>query len=128
MMEEFRMSEDQKILKMYKVRWLDSTFSTIGHVYSVIVEELDIEGPDLNDFIKRLNEYIKIGGNGFACVEGPMDSFTWKRFYPLQTFLLRELSNITTDSFNKIVKAAYPAFVPISNFRIPKKDSDTVEE
>jgi len=111
MLEDLRMNEQDRILKMYRVSWLDATFSTVGHVYSVMVEELNIK-PDLAGFIEKLNKYIEVGGDGFACVKSPLDDFTWKRFYPLQSFLFREFSCIERSSFTKIVRSAWPAFNP----------------
>jgi hypothetical protein len=111
MLEDLRADEHDRILKMYRVRWLDDTFSTIGHVYSVMVEELNIK-PDLPRFIEKLNEYIKIGGNELFCVKSPLDNFTWKRFLPLQRFLSREFPGIERNSFTKIVRSAWPAFEP----------------
>ncbi len=39
-----------------------------GHIFSVLVEELNLTQPNVKKMIKEINKCISIGGNGFAQV------------------------------------------------------------
>ncbi len=70
-----RMDIIKKAQKRFQVKYVDNSRvgAPVGHVYSVMVEELGIKNPDLQGFMNEFNEYIKIGGDGFACVKSPLD-------------------------------------------------------
>ena len=108
MLEDERLDDVRKIKKRFKIKYLDDAYPPVGHVYSVMVEEFGIERPDINRFIEELNEYIKIGGDGFACIHNPLESFYSRTATKLGHYLSDKFrkGEISKDSFNVIMKAA----------------------
>ena len=111
MLEDERMDERQKLFKKYRTQWADNMFATVGHIYSIIVEEMNIEDPDLWKFIRQLNEYIEISGDGFAKVSGPTDCFNSRRGYKLSWLLRNEFPNMTDELHDKIIKEVHGGYM-----------------
>lgn len=109
MLDDERMSDEEKTIKRYGR--LGKAYAPVGHVYSVIVEELDINNPDIDEFIETLNEYIKIGGDGFACIHSPMECFYSRTIHKLCRYLAGEFPEITETKIWKIVKKAYGGYI-----------------
>lgn len=103
-----KMNPNKLILKKFNCRYLDGTYSTIGHVFSVMVEVLKIEKPSIELFIMKLNEYIEIGGDGFARVSKPTKYLYSRTTHKLARYLRGEFPNITKDQFDTIIRSAYP--------------------
>ena len=49
MLEDERMKESQRVLKKFRVNFLEACEGTLGHVYSVYVEQTKIKNPDINN-------------------------------------------------------------------------------
>ena len=114
MMEDERMNERQKTLKKYKTyreKYVDGDYPPIGHVYSVMVEELGIENPDFQGFIDKLNEYIEIGGDGFARIKSKDEYLYSRTAHKFRWYLEREWKGIPESVFNKIIKEAYGGYI-----------------
>ena len=104
MLVEEKMDDEEKIIKRYG--YLGGAYAPVGHVYSVIVEKLDINNPDIYEFIKILNEYIEIGGDGFACIHSPMERFYSRTVNKLCRYLAGEFPEITEKEIEEIAKEA----------------------
>ena len=109
MLDEERLSRAQKILHKTRCRYMDGTYSTVGHVYSVIVEVLRISNPDINGFIEELNDLLEDGGCGYARITSPLNKFYYQTYNRLQWYLsgLIMAGKATEDQKNAICKAAY---------------------
>ncbi len=83
------------------------TYPSVGHVYSVMIEEIGITNPNLANFIAKLNKYIALGGNGFACVESPLDNLYDRTAVKFCRFLEGEYPELPPATFEKIAKEAY---------------------
>ena len=56
----------EKIKRRYETDYLDEIDTPVGHILSILVEELGKTNIDLSRFIEEINEKISIGGNGYA--------------------------------------------------------------
>jgi len=113
MIEEERLNEEEKIKKKFRTQYLDQTYAPVGHVYSVMVEELGIENPSsVKDFIEELNKYIKIGGAGYAFIKSPLDRFYFLTTNRLEWYLraMLDQEKINKRQLERIMKAAYPPY------------------
>ena len=108
MMRHYRMSHGEKAL-MRNGEW--ESYSTVGHVYTVMVEELKINNPDIGKFIKKLNEYIEVGGDGFACVSSPNEFFYSRTVWKLDSMLRAEYPDANVVSIYKILIEAHSGFM-----------------
>ena len=108
MLEEERLNSEEKVLRKFKIKFFDGAFAPVGHVYSVMVEECDIKKPDINGFIAELNEYIKIGGDGYACIKKPTTYFYSKTATRLRWYLAEKVKRgeISTKAFKTIMLEA----------------------
>lgn len=84
-----RISSEDRAKSRFNVEFLDSIGTSVGHIFSVLVEELGDENPNLPSMIFELNKYISVGGNGFARVESLNDTIVYgcKRFMGLGRYL-----------------------------------------
>ena len=113
MIEEERLDEEERIKKKFRVRYLDQTYAPVGHVYSVMVEELGIENPSsIKDFIEELNKYNRIRGSGYAFIESPLDYFYFLTTNRLEWYLraMLDKGEINKRQLERIMKAAYPPY------------------
>ena len=108
MLEDERLNYREKLQKQYRKKSFGGMYGTVGHVFTVMVEVLEIKQPFIATFITTLNKYIEIGGNGFACVSKPTDKFYSRTTNKLAHYLRNEFPDITKEQFNAIMKAAYP--------------------
>lgn len=102
MLEDERKDEVQKALKKNRCKYLDGCYATVGHVYSVMVEMLNIKNPDIHRFIEELNEYIEIGGDGFACVKDPTKQLYSRTFSKLAWYLSDYLKKREPEIENRV--------------------------
>ena len=118
MIEDERMTEYKRMAKRYKCNPNTSSAvgAPIGHVYSVMVEELNIEKPDLNAFIKELNTYIINNHDSFACLKSPTDNLYSKTLVSLYILLQHKIfeENLEIKSAKKIIRESIEDYDYIS--------------
>lgn len=107
MLRDERMDDTQKILKKLKIKYLDGAYPPIGHFYSVMVEELNIENPDFQGFIDKLNEYISKYGNDFACIKEKNKYLYCRTAHYVIDYLQGEFKDISKSSLQKLICEAH---------------------
>lgn len=108
--EDERLNRHEQLQKQFQTKWFDNMYATVGHVFTVMVEVLEIENPFIEIFIMKLNEYIDIGGDGFARVSKPTDKFYSRTVNKLSRYLRGEFPDITKEQFDTIMRSAYPVY------------------
>lgn len=111
MLRDEHLDEDERVLKRLGIKYLDFAHPPVGHVYSVMVEELGIEKPDFQKFIDRLNKYIEVGGDGFARIKSKNEYLSPRAARKFCTYLQYEWPSISEEVFCKIVKEAYGGYL-----------------
>lgn len=71
-----------------------------------MVKELKIENPDFQGFLKRFNEYIEQGGDGFACIQSETELLSSRTAQKFCVYLLHECRGTQKETLNKILKQA----------------------
>ncbi len=114
MLEETKLNNKERMLKRFNTKWLEKCYAPVGHVYSVIVEELNIKNPDLQGFIETINQDLTSNGNSFACIKNPLETFYSRTIRPLSRFLGEKIRDgeITEKSCDLIMKEACGGVLP----------------
>jgi hypothetical protein len=68
-MNKNKLTTETNALKKFNAHWQTDIKTPVGHILSVLMEELEIEKPNLSGIINDINQYISIGGNGFATIK-----------------------------------------------------------
>lgn len=109
MLEDDRMKEERKFRNKLK-QFKGKLFPPIGHVYSVMVEELGIEKHDFKKFINDFNKIIEIGGCGYARIKDINDYMNSKAAYRIRWYLEDYHSGESEEVIDKIVTEAYGGY------------------
>ena len=107
MLEEERMKQEEKALRKFQGNTLEACQSTLGHAYSVYVEEIKMEHPNLNWFMEELNKHIF---ENHAYFKDSCEQFNSKKSHGLKMFLLNEIGRrrLSKESAKKIMQEIHP--------------------
>jgi len=113
-LREERMDAAERALHKNRCKWLDGTFSTVGHTYSVMVEILKIKEPNVNAFVEEINKLLEYSGNGFARIKDPTQYFYHRTFHYLLRYLYAMIRERKISEVNAkcVLSAAYEGWRP----------------
>ncbi len=89
MIDELSLSDIDKTLRRFRTREVNCCYAPVGHVYSVMVELLNIKEPNISEFIYELNRYIQ-EFDRFMCIHSPSE-----KLYSLTTRVLDQMLHET---------------------------------
>lgn len=106
MLEEERMDDRRKISRTYRIKSWINTYAPVGHVYSIMMEEMNIKNPDIHGFIAELK---KLSGSELACINDPTTPLYSKTASALRKYLHDKVQKgeISKKSFRTIMFEAH---------------------
>jgi hypothetical protein len=110
MLREARLTKKEKIIKetetleRVEVDWHRKVFPPIGHIYSLLVEELKIEKPNFNKFLEEFNDYLVSGA--LPEIDEPHKPLSDMAAIDLCIYIKANFS-LTEDQFEKIKAETY---------------------
>jgi hypothetical protein len=76
-MNKHKLTPETNALRKFDAPEIMGIQTPAGHILSVMVEELEIENPNLPEMLSDINRHISIGGNGFAKIKSLSDTFCY---------------------------------------------------
>ena len=115
MLEDERMEKHNAAKKKFNVKYLDCdcVFGTMGHAYSILIEEMSIKNPDINAFIDRFNEHVVPYSHGYPHIESASDKLTVKNYHKLE-----DMMGDMLNSGEVYQRAAMRTLIGVRGFRV----------
>jgi hypothetical protein len=108
MIEDLHRDKENLAMRANKTQYLEGLRNPIGHVLSVLVEELGDSKPNTTNYLDAINQYVAIGGNEIASFTNLSDIVGEKGRMGLSRFLkyLKHEGKLTQNQSNRILNSA----------------------